>query len=214
VSDTHQDEVVDVHEDDYERERREARERAYQDVSLRAVELLANAQRAADEAVAEAQSYARDLEETARDQYRVILQRANEAARATAGAQPEPDPDPDPDPEPDAVGGQDAGLPRAAVTAPPSAAEAQQLEYVRTYARVAHSQLRAVLGALNDELDKLADLAQPDGGPASGAPIEVSEPPPEPSAAEVDEPGESPEPGADTGLDGHAVHPHDGHHQG
>jgi cell division septum initiation protein DivIVA len=210
VSDTHQDEVVDVHEDDYERERREARERAYQDVSLRAVELLANAQRAADEAVAEAQSYARDLEETARDQYRVILQRANEAARATAGAQPEPDPDP----EPDAVGGQDAGLPRAAVTAPPSAAEAQQLEYVRTYARVAHSQLRAVLGALNDELDKLADLAQPDGGPASGAPIEVSEPPPEPSAAEVDEPGESPEPGADTGLDGHAVHPHDGHHQG
>jgi hypothetical protein len=138
VSDTHQDEVVDVHEDDYERERREARERAYQDVSLRAVELLANAQRAADEAVAEAQSYARDLEETARDQYRVILQRANEAARAAAGAQPEPDPDPDPDPEPDAVGGQDAGLPRAAVTAPPSAAEAQQLEYVRTYARVDH----------------------------------------------------------------------------
>ena len=84
MSDTHQDEVVDVHEDDVERERREARERAYQDVSLRAVELLANAQRAADEAVAEAQSYARDLEETAREQYRVILQRANEAARSTA----------------------------------------------------------------------------------------------------------------------------------
>ena len=90
MSDTHQDEVVDVHEDDYERERREARERAYQDVSLRAVELLANAQRAADEAVAEAQSYARDLEETAREQYRVILQRANEAARSTAGAAPAP----------------------------------------------------------------------------------------------------------------------------
>ncbi len=41
----------------------------------------------------------------------------------------------------------------------PSGLEAKQLEYVRTYARVAHSQLKAVLGALNDELDRLADLA-------------------------------------------------------
>ncbi|HET7763075.1 MAG TPA: hypothetical protein VFL46_11995, partial [Phycicoccus sp.] len=40
-----------------------------------------------------------------------------------------------------------------------STVDAQQLEYVRTYARVAHTQLKAVLGALNDELDRLADLA-------------------------------------------------------
>ena len=152
MSDTHQDEVVEAHEADYERERREARERAYQDVSLRAVELLANAQRAADEAVAEAQSYARDLEETAREQYRVILQRANEAARSGAapGATPEP--------------GEDGA--RGPATAGPSAAEAQQLDYVRTYARVAHTQLGAVLGALNVELDKLAELGQVGDGAA------------------------------------------------
>ena len=82
MSDTQQEQVLDV---DSERDRRETRERAYQDVSLRAVELLAKAQRAADEAVAEAQSYARDLEQTAREQYRHILQRAHEAARDASG---------------------------------------------------------------------------------------------------------------------------------
>ena len=176
MSDTHQDEVVDVHENDVERERREARERAYQDVSLRAVELLANAQRAADEAVAEAQSYARDLEETAREQYRVILQRANEAARSSAGGAPDPT----------AESGENGASGPA--TAAPSAAEAQQLDYVRTYARVAHSQLGAVLGALNVELDKLAVLAQAGDGTA-------------------------PEP-ADAPLDGHEGRPADRHPRG
>lgn len=198
MSDTHQDEVVDVLEDDVDRERREARERAYQDVSLRAVELLANAQRAADEAVAEAQSYARDLEETAREQYRVILQRANEAARSTAGAAPAaPAAEADsedgaanvPDAAPAAVAGA-AASPVAAQPAP-SAAEAQQLEYVRTYARVAHSQLRAVLGALNDELDKLADLAQAgDVAPAGAAAAGASTVAAEPDAVAQDEPGD------------------------
>ena len=52
------------------------------------------------------------------------------------------------------------------------AVDTQQLEYVRTYARVAHTQLKAVLGALNDELDRLADLAdgraeQPASEPAA-----------------------------------------------
>jgi hypothetical protein len=191
VSDTHQDEVVDVHEDDVERERREARERAYQDVSLRAVELLANAQRAADEAVAEAQSYARDLEETAREQYRVILQRANEAARSTAGgvAAPTAGSEGDGADGPDAVPTTDA----------PSAAEAQQLDYVRTYARVAHSQLGAVLGALNDELDKLAVLAQAGDVAAPTAP---------------DAPVHGGSPDADAELDGHDARPHDRHPQG
>ena len=53
----------------HEQDATQAREDSYQEVSLRAVELLAKAQRAADEAVAEAQSYARDLEQSARDQY-------------------------------------------------------------------------------------------------------------------------------------------------
>jgi cell division septum initiation protein DivIVA len=152
VSETQQEtgveEVVEASEGSGDRERREARERAYQDVSLRAVELLAKAQKAADEAVAEAQAYARDLEETAREQYRHILQRAHEAARGVAGA---------------SVAGEDGdGAPAGPVTvaaASGSTVDAQQLEYVRTYARVAHTQLKAVLGALNDELDRLADLA-------------------------------------------------------
>ena len=208
MSDTHQDEVVDVHEDDYERERREARERAYQDVSLRAVELLANAQRAADEAVAEAQSYARDLEETAREQYRVILQRANEAARSTPGAAPSPEVES----EEDAASGPDAAPAGPAAAAAPSAAEAQQLEYVRTYARVAHSQLRAVLGALNDELDKLADLAQAGDVAAVEASAGASTETPETAAAAPDEPGDGAAADEDGGPDRHDQH--EGHHDG
>jgi hypothetical protein len=154
VSDTqHETEhVVDAPEQAEDRERRAARERAYQDVSLRAVELLAKAQRAADEAVAEAQAYARDLEETAREQYRHILQRAHEAARGMAG---------DEATRADGDGSQAAPDAAAlAAVAPSGAVDTQQLEYVRTYARVAHTQLKAVLGALNDELDRLADLAE------------------------------------------------------
>jgi hypothetical protein len=142
VSDTQQEQVVEV---DADRDRRETRERAYQDVSLRAVELLAKAQRAADEAVAEAQSYARDLEQTAREQYRHILQRAHEAARDASGS--------------DEEGVAQGGVGPTDEGAAASGLEAKQLEYVRTYARVAHSQLKAVLGALSDELDRLADLA-------------------------------------------------------
>jgi len=151
VSDTQHDEIVDL-EAEREQERREARERAYQDVSLRAVELLASAQRAADEAVAEAQSYARDLEETAREQYQHILQRAHDAARA---ASPQATDDGGSEVSGEA-GDVDSG---SAPADPGSGLEARELEYVRTYARVAHTQLRAVLGALNDELDRLAGLA-------------------------------------------------------
>ncbi len=159
MSDTQHDEAVHVDaEAEAERDRREARELAYQEVSLRAVELLASAQRAADEAVAEAQSYARDLEETAREQYRHILQRAHDAARA-AGGEP-----------------ADDDLPAGAAVVPDagSGLDGRQLEYVRTYARVAHTQLAAVLGALTDELDRLAELA--DGTAPSVADV-LSEPP-------------------------------------
>lgn len=157
MSDTQQEQVLEV---DSERDRRETRERAYQDVSLRAVELLAKAQRAADEAVAEAQSYARDLEQTAREQYRHILQRAHEAARDGSGDE-------------EGVGQDVAGAAEEGGAA--SGLEAKQLEYVRTYARVAHSQLKAVLGALNDELDRLADLADgPDSERATAGDLDRS----------------------------------------
>lgn len=118
----------------------EARDAAYNEVSVRAVELLARAQRAADDAVQEAQAYARDLEESAREQYRTILQRAHEAARIAA---------------PGATSNGDAAVPDG----PVNRADAEQVRYVQTYAKVAHNQLRAVLGVLTDELDRLAELA-------------------------------------------------------
>ncbi len=108
--------------------------RQYHDVSVRAVELLAWAQQAADDAIAEAQAYARDLEESARAQYHQILQRAHSAARQNTDS-------------------GDSGAQTPALNS-------QQVEYVRTYARVAHSQLTAVMSALNEELDKLAELAE------------------------------------------------------
>jgi len=203
VSDTQHDEIVDL-EAERERERREAREKAYQDVSLRAVELLANAQRAADEAVAEAQSYARDLEETAREQYQHILQRAHDAARA---ASPQATDDGGPEVS-DEAGDDGSG------SAPADAGaglEARELEYVRTYARVAHTQLRAVLGALNDELDRLAGLA--DGSAPSSE--EVRQAPGgsggEPEASQ--EKHDSRHAGGSPDGDGPYEHYGDGHHE-
>ncbi|HET6966982.1 MAG TPA: hypothetical protein VFI44_01840 [Ornithinibacter sp.] len=197
MSDTQHDEAVHVAdmEDERDRERREARELAYQEVSLRAVELLASAQRAADEAVAEAQSYARDLEETAREQYRHILQRAHDAARAATG---EPDGDGDGDGEAaTATATADADPATADATLPDagSGLDGRELHYVRTYARVAHSQLKAVLGALNDELDRLADLA--DGSAPTAADVSAE---PAPAASGSGEP---------EGHDEHHDEPHD-----
>jgi cell division septum initiation protein DivIVA len=135
-----------------------SREEHYQDVSLRAVELLAKAQRAADEAVAEAQSYARDLEESAREQYKQILQRAQTAAQQVASAEGE-------------VYGTEQVAGGGEAT---SALDAQQLVYVRTYARVAHAQLKSVLAALNDELDQLAAMAE---GAVPGPGTQATPPP-------------------------------------
>ncbi len=128
----------------------------YAEVSLKAVELLAKAQRAADDAVAEAQAYARDLETSAREQYKQILLRAQAAAQQVAGAE--------------GARGEAAG------SVPVGGVDPQQLAYVRTYARVAHTQLKSVLAALNDELDQLAAMAEgavpdaPPPGPSARAP--------------------------------------------
>lgn len=97
------------------------------EVSLRAVELLSRAQQSADNAVAEAEAYARDLVDTARAQYREILQRAQETAAQTSRELPSAE-------RGDAI---------------------PEVEYVRTYARVAQVQLRSVLEALTAEVDKL-----------------------------------------------------------
>jgi hypothetical protein len=52
------------------------------EISSRAVLLLSNAQRIADDAVTEAEAYSKDLIETARKQYREIVERAQQVAHS------------------------------------------------------------------------------------------------------------------------------------
>ncbi|MQA01905.1 MAG: hypothetical protein GEV07_03970 [Streptosporangiales bacterium] len=106
-------------------------------VSLRAVALLSRAQQSADNAVAEAEAYARDLVTTAREQYREILHRAHETAVQSTRDLPHAEP-----------GGYTEPTP--------------EVEYVRTYARVAQVQLRSVLDARTAEVDKLDRIPRPD----------------------------------------------------
>lgn len=111
------------------------------EISVHAVDLLSQAQQIADSCVAEAEQYARDLVDAARSQYRDILHRAQQAAsdsvRTLADVQME-----------------------RGVSIP-------EIEYVRTYARVAQVQLRSVLDALTHEVDKLGQIAHADDYPSA-----------------------------------------------
>jgi hypothetical protein len=104
-------------------------------ISNRAVNLLSQAQLSADTTVAEAEQYARDLVLSAREQYRDILRRAQDAAATAAGDL--------------------AALPAQAqgYTQP-----IPEIEYVRTYTQIAHKQLQSVVEALAAEIDRLGDL--------------------------------------------------------
>lgn len=110
------------------------------EITAGAVGLLTQAQLIADKAVADAEQYARDLVLTARNQYREILERAeSSASQATASMPAQPGP------------------------------AVPEIEYVRTYAQVAQIQLRSVLDALTEQVDRLGSLPQPAGEPAPGA---------------------------------------------
>ena len=104
------------------------------EISAHAVNLLSQAQQAADNAVAEAERYARDMVLAARNQYQEILQRAQEAATETAS-------------ELRALPGG-YGVP------------VHEVEYVRTFAHIAQVQLRSVLDALGKEVDRLGRVPQ------------------------------------------------------
>lgn len=117
------------------------------EISVRAVELLSRAQQAADDTVAEAEQYARDLVETARAQYRDIVQRAQQAAREISAR---------------AGDGTAAPAPAAPAARPELAATVAALpdvQYVTAFARVAQVQLRAVVDALTQEVEKLGGVA-------------------------------------------------------
>lgn len=116
------------------------------EISVHAVGLLSQAQQTADSCVAEAEKYARDLVNAARGQYQEILQNAQQAAAdsmrdvsAVTGAS----------------GQTDYGAPLP------------EIEYVRTYAKVAQVQLRSVLDALTQEVDKLGQLPRFDEAPSA-----------------------------------------------
>src|SRR3954471_13661373 len=105
------------------------------EITSGAVGLLTQAQLIADKAISDAEQYARDLVLTARNQYREILERAESSASeatATISAQQQPGP------------------------------AVPEIEYVRTYAHVAQIQLRSVLDALTEQVDRLGSLPHPE----------------------------------------------------
>jgi cell division initiation protein len=99
-------------------------------ITAHAVGLLSQAQQIADNLVGEAEQYAKDLIETARSQQRDALQQAHDSVVSAVQHIP--------------------------VTDAPVA----DLEYVQTFTRVAHVQLRSVLDALAEQVDRLGKLPE------------------------------------------------------
>lgn len=157
------------------RNRLEATADAEQAVHPRAIALFSQAQQVADNLVGEAVEHARALMLDARKQQREILNSARDraGARAEAGGPP----------------AADAGLPAGSLAEAASALTgsypggqpaAGEVEYVRTFARVAQVQLRSVLDALTEQVNRLGDVSQPEqpappeepGPPASTGPVQ------------------------------------------
>ena len=111
------------------------------EISPQAVALFSQAQQVADQLVEEAVRHARDLMTSARNEQREILQRAHEAAE-------------------EAVRRTGATQVEAPTTA--YATAVPEVEYVRTFARVAQVQLRSVLDALAEQVDRLSEVPELD----------------------------------------------------
>ena len=119
-------------------------ERSEDDITPQAVMLFSQAQEVADQLVEEAVVHARDLMTSARNQQREILEEAHRAAEAAARESAQ-------------VSGRDM------VSAATSSAldydrPVPEIEYVRTFSRVAQVQLRSVLDALAEQVDKLGEV--------------------------------------------------------
>lgn len=112
------------------------------DINPQAVLLFSQAQQVADQLVEEAVVHARDLMTSARNQQREIMHETQTATEAGRAAQ---------------VHGLGFGGPATAVPgAAPGAVP--DVEYVRTFARVAQVQLRSVVDALSEQVDRLGDV--------------------------------------------------------
>ncbi|MGM9473886.1 DivIVA domain-containing protein [Pseudarthrobacter sp. YS3] len=98
------------------------------------VKVITQAQMLAEKFVSEAEQYSKDLVSSARTQYNEILRRAEESVAARQG------------------------VPVQAAPEPEYTTPIQEIEYVRTYTKVAQVQLRAVIDALAEQVDRLGDL--------------------------------------------------------
>jgi cell division initiation protein len=114
------------------------------EISPQAVALFSQAQQVADQLVEEAVLHARDLMTSARHQQREILEEAHRAAEVAAS-------------DAAAKTGRDTVSTLTAAAAEYST-PIPEVEYVRTFARVAQVQLRSVLDALTEEVDKLGEV--------------------------------------------------------
>jgi DivIVA domain-containing protein len=113
--------------------------------TIAAINLMSQAQQAADAQVAQAEEYARRLVHQAREQYEEILreaaEQASEAAERAGAAYLE---------------SREAGV----VDGPDQEALERRIAWLRTFAEVTQVQLKSVLEALTREVDKLGDLPQ------------------------------------------------------
>lgn len=114
-----------------------AEEESEPEISDHAVALFSQAQQVADNLIAEAVEHARDLMATARAQQRDIMAEAHAAAESVVQQSDGANAD-------GTIGGYSTPVP--------------DIEYVRTFARVAQVQLRSVLDALSDQVEKLGEV--------------------------------------------------------
>jgi hypothetical protein len=113
------------------------------DINPQAVLLFSQAQQVADQLVEEAVIHARDLMTSARNQQREIMQETQSAAEV-AGRGPQ---------------GHALGLGSPSMAGPGDyPGGVPDVEYVRTFARVAQVQLRSVVDALSEQVDRLGEV--------------------------------------------------------
>lgn len=129
----------------------------HMEISDQAVIMFSEAQKVSDSLIDEAVMHARDLMASARTQQREIVREAQQSGASAAGSA--------------------ANLPGAAGS--PAAADydhpVPEIEYVRTFAKVAQVQLRSVLDALTEQVDNLGEVPRldetqqrpPSDGPSS-----------------------------------------------
>ena len=126
--------------------------------TVQAVNVMSQAQQAADQHIAQAEDYARRLVANARLQYEEILHRAHDQAQAAAA-------------EAGRVAEEQQVAPHE------DAGEMQYLQsrlaYMRTFAQVTQVQLRSILDALRQELDQLTELPAGPGTPAANGPAQL-----------------------------------------